>query len=147
MSESVFRKAAPAAPVAPPAAVAVDDKPVTTNTAQDRGAGTEPAKPATPGELELFSTYEEAAGRPLAADYFEIPNLWDENSHLARDLQEIEGYVRQQLRTGTLENSVKAAKDFIKQLERDAGLTRYESTATRIQKLLAYIDFKRIVSS
>lgn len=127
-----------AAVAAPPAPA--EAKPTSTT-------GPEPNKPATPGELELFSTYEEAAGRPLAADYFDIPNLWDENSALARDLQEIEGYVRQQLRTGSLENSVKAAKEFMKQLERDAGLTRYESAANRIQKLLSYIDFKRVVNS
>jgi hypothetical protein len=95
--------------------------------------------------MGLFATYEDASGRPYAADYFEAPNVWNEDVGLARDLREIEGYVREQVRAGKVEDSTKAADQFLKEMERKAGLSRYEGVNQRITKILAYIDFRRTV--
>lgn len=129
MSESIFRSSAPApAPVATPEAPTGGDPHVGTTT-----------------EDNLFYTYEGEHMRPFTADYFEVPTMWDQDTGLARDLREIEGYVREQVHNGKVENTTKAAREFIKELERKAEITRYESTPTRIQKLIGYLDFRRTV--
>lgn len=132
MSESVFRSSAPAptsaslAPVAPTAPGA-------------------PHVPTDTHDNSLFYTYEGDNMRPYSADYFEAGAMWDQEPSLARDLREIEGYVREKVHSGSIENTTKAASQFLKDLERKADLTRYESTPQRIQKLLGYIDFRRTI--
>lgn len=98
-------------------------------------------------ESSLFATYEADQKKPYSADYFEISEIWDKEPSLARDLKEIEGYIREQVSNKKVDNSTKAAKEFLKEMERKAGLSRYESTPQRIQKILAYVDFKRVVES
>lgn len=94
---------------------------------------------------DLVATYESDQGKPYVAKYFDIESVWDEQPELKRDIQEIEGYIRSQVSADRVDNSTKAAKEFLKDIERKAGLTRYESTNQRITKVLAYIDFQRTV--
>lgn len=98
-------------------------------------------------ESSLFATYELDQKRPFMADYFEVGNVWDKEETLGRDLKEIEGYIRTQVEAEKVDNSIKAVKEYVKELERKAGLSRYESTSQRIQKILAYIDFRKVVES
>ncbi len=113
------------------------------------------AKPVKPVESDsqpiikvpdLMYTYEQDQGKPYTAEYFDLGSVWNESPEMERDIKEIEGYVREQVTKGNVDNSVKAADSFIKELERKAGLNRYESTNNRISALLAYIDFKRTVN-
>lgn len=131
MTDSTFRTAQPAEPVAPPAPVS--DAPVETG-------GKEVSVP------DLLVSYEVDQGKPYVADYFDMPTAWDREPSMERDLREIDGYIQDQVKSGTLDNSIKAASTFLKEMERAAGLTRYESVNQRISKLLAYIDFKRVVN-
>ncbi len=124
---STFRSAAPVAPTA-------------TNA-----PGAEASLIADTSEASLFASYEADQKRPYAADYFEVPEMWDKEPTLSRDLKEIEGYIREQVEGKKLDNSTKAAKDYLKELERKAGLSRYEPAPQRIEKILAYIDFQRVV--
>lgn len=128
---SVFRTAAPAAPAKSAAPQAPGD----------------PSHASDTHESDLFYTYEDDQKKPYAAEYFEVNDVWDKEPTLARDLKEIEGYVRSQVSDKKVDNSTKAAKEFLKELERKAGLSRYESHPQRIQKVLAYIDFKKVVDS
>ena len=92
----------------------------------------------------LFVSYEEDQGKPYTADYFELEHMWKQ-PELKRDIQEINGYIKTQVESGKVGNSTKAVDQFLKEMERKAGLTRYESTNNRITKILAYIDFQRVV--
>lgn len=94
---------------------------------------------------DLFATHEDDMGVPYTAEYFDVKNVWDKEESLKRDIREIEGYIREQVSKGKVDNSTKAANAFLKDLERKAGLTRYESSSNRINKLLAYIDFQQVV--
>lgn len=96
-------------------------------------------------ENDLLATYEQEHNRPLVAEYFGADSIWDKEPSLKRDLQEIEAYLRNKVESNKLDNSVRAGQKFLKELEREAGLTTYESTSTRIAKLLAFIDFKKVV--
>lgn len=94
---------------------------------------------------DLFATYEESQGKPYVADYFEIEGIWNKQPELKRELKEIEGYVREQVTKKKLANSTRAVEKFIKEMERKAGLSRYENVNQRITKILAYIDFRKVV--
>lgn len=128
---SVFRTAAEATPIP-------------TKTGGRVGAG-DPSHIPDEHEASLFATYEDDQKSPYTAKYFEVDNVWKEEPTLARDLKEIEGYVREQVTSKKVANTVKAAQKFLKELERKAGLSTYESPNKRIDKLLAYIDFRRTV--
>lgn len=104
-----------------------------------------PAGTATVRETDLFATYEQDQKKPYAAKYYGVENTWDKEPTLARDLKEIEGYVREQVTNKKVANETKAAEKFMRELERKAGLSTYENPNQRITKLLAYIDFKRVV--
>lgn len=95
---------------------------------------------------ELLVSYEEDQGKPYVAQYLELDTMWNKDKGLERDIREIDSYLKDQVSKGKLDNSTKAANQFIKELERSAGLTRYESVNNRISKLLAYIDFKRFTN-
>lgn len=129
MSESVFRTAAPAQ----------TDTPSTPVTPGD------PSGTATISESDLFATYEGDQKKPYMADYFGVPETWDKEPSMARDLKEIEGYIREQVENKKVANDVKSAQKFMKEMERKAGLSTYESANQRITKILAYVDFRRTV--
>ena len=95
---------------------------------------------------ELLVSYEEDQGKPYVAQYLELDTMWNKDKGLERDIREIDSYLKDQVSKGKLDNSTKAANQFIKELERSAGLTRYESVNNRISKLLPYIDFKRFTN-
>jgi hypothetical protein len=95
---------------------------------------------------DLLVSYEEDQGKPYTAKYFDVENMWNKEPTLKRDIKEIDGYLKELVAKGKLDNSTKAADLYIKELERKAGLSRYESSTNRISKILAYIDFKRFVS-
>lgn len=126
---SVFRSASPA----------VDTAPATPMPTGDPTGG------STTNETSLFATYEADQKKPYVANYFEVSDVWDKEPTLARDLKEIEGYVRSQVEGKKVDNTTKAAAQFLKELERKSGLTRYENTNQRINKLLAYVDFLKVV--
>lgn len=109
--------------------------------AEDKGSPIETKVP------DLLVTHEDDTGTPYTAKYLEVENVWNDEPSLKRDVKEIEGYLRDQVKQGKVENSTKAAKQFLTDLERKAGLTRYESGAQKIEKLLAYIDFRRTVDA
>lgn len=118
-------------------------KPVEQKTVKGVAPVGSPVETHAPG---LFATHEDDIGVPYTAEYFEIKNVWDKEESLKRDVREIEGYIRDQVSKGKVDNSTKAANNFLKELERKAGLTRYESSTNRINKLLAYIDFQQVVN-
>jgi hypothetical protein len=131
MSDAVFRSAQTEAPAETPVEPA--SGPVETS-------GKEVSVP------DLFVSYEEDQGKPYVAHYFDLDTTWDREPSMKRDLSEIDGYLKEQVKHGKLANTTKAASQFIKEMERAAGLSRYETTNNRISKILAYIDFKRVVN-
>lgn len=130
MSEGIVRTAS--APVAP----ATSDAPADTTTSATQN-----------NESSLFATYEDDQGRPFSSDYFEIGNIWDKEEGLTNELRTIEGYLREKVTKGDLENQTKAVKKFLTELEKKAGTNPYENTHKRISRVLAYIEFRKVVDS
>ena len=130
MTDSVFRTA-PSEPTEP-------TEPTVQTTDLDTATSSKVSVP------DLFVSYEEDQGKPYTADYFELEHTWKQ-PELRREIEEINGYIKEQVSKGKVDNSTKAVAAYLKEMERKAGLTRYESTNNRITKILAYIDFQKVV--
>lgn len=129
MSDSTLREKATSLPTDTPVDTAPQD---TTSTVDTKVP-------------ELLATYAEDQGKPYVAQYLELDNIWDQDRTLKYEIEVIEGYVRDQISKGIIDNNVKAGEKFLKELEKSAHISPYESTTNRINKLLAYIDFKKVV--
>lgn len=95
---------------------------------------------------DLVATYSDEHGKPYVAKYMNVENIANE-PEFKRDLGEIEGFIKDRVSKGKLENSTHATDKYLKELEKKAGLTGYENANKRISSLLAYIDFVRKVES
>lgn len=93
----------------------------------------------------LLATYSEDQGKPFIANYLEVDGIWDKDKTLQNELNTIEGYLKDQIKNGKLENSTKAGKKYLQALEKKAETNPYDATNKRISKILAYIEFQRVV--
>ena len=95
---------------------------------------------------DLVATYSDEHGKPYVAKYLGVDSIANEPEY-KRDLGEIEGFIKDRVAKGKLENSTKATDKYLKELEKKAGLTGYENANKRITSLLAYIEFIRKIES
>lgn len=93
---------------------------------------------------DLLATYQQETGKPFVVDHYEIAH-WDsdDGGGFKNEATKIEGFLKELVEKKHLDNSTKAAKDFISRLEKEAGV-KNDSTARKMIKLAAYIDYKRI---
>jgi hypothetical protein len=84
-----------------------------------------------------FTEYRNEHKRPFVADYMETPLTWDEQD-MVEDVTTIEDYLTELVKTGELENTTKAAKAKLKNLEHMAGIDKLESHALKLIKLSAF---------
>lgn len=94
---------------------------------------------------ELLATYSDDQGKPYIAEYLGVDNIWDQDKTLENELNTIEGFLKDQIKKGKLDNSTKAGNKFLQALEKKAETNPYEGTNKRISKILAYIEFQRVV--
>ncbi len=129
MSDSVIRTKQVVEPIAEaPTPIAVDER--------------SPVETHVP---ELLATYAEDMGKPYTATYFELDSVWDSEPTLSNELRTIEGFMQSEIKKGNLENNVKAGEQYLREIEKKAETNPYESTTKRIQKILAYIEFRRVI--
>lgn len=95
----------------------------------------------------LLATYSDDMGKPYTAQYLGLDGVWDKDATLTNEINTIEGFLKQQISKGKLDNSVKAGQKYLKELEKKAGTHEYETATKRISKLLAYIDFRKVVDA
>lgn len=126
----------------------IRDAPVETTPAVEA-----PAAPVdTSGSSEihldgLLVTYQDDQGKPWAAKYLEIDDVWKDQPELKLEVETIEGFLRDQVSKNRLDNSIRAAEKYLKEIEKKSGSNPYDSTNQRITKILAYIDFLKVVHS
>lgn len=124
MTDVTFRAPAP-----------VSTEQVATTKVAGDGSTTEKADIEVP-----FTEYMNANHRPFTADYFETPLMWDD-AVMADDVQAVEEYLKGLVEKGELENSTKAAKEKLKNLEKMAGIDKLESKASKTIKLAEFIKY------
>lgn len=96
---------------------------------------------------ELLYTYEDEAKRPYVADYLGVENIWDKEPVLKNELHLLESYLRKMVVDKKIDNNVKSAKAYLEHLEKKAGIDSFESTTSKIAKMLKYINFRKVVDS
>ncbi len=139
MSDVTFRQPAPVTKTAP------ELKPTVTVDPTEKPGEDSSTTVVSDHKDTLLATYQQEIGKPYVATYFELPNMWDKDPSTKNDLNTIEGYLKSKQASGDLENSTKAAAKYLREMEKKAETNPYESTTNRINKLIAYIDFQRVV--
>lgn len=87
-----------------------------------------------------FTEYRNVNKLPLTADYIDAKLTWDE-AYMVDDVMKIEDYLTALVNTGELENSVKSAKNKLKDLEKMAGIDKLESKAQKLIKLATFVEY------
>lgn len=126
-SESTFRTASPA--------------PAPTASPTKQSAPTETTNRATDVEVP-YTDYRQTNHKPYVADYFELGELWsDSDGGFKSDVGIIEDYVSHLINGEKLTNSVKAVKDMLTGIEKQANVKKTDTTTTRIEKVKAFAKF------
>jgi hypothetical protein len=125
MGSDVYR--APDAPVAP-----VETK---------QQEGTKIAD--TSSDLEVpFTAYEGEHKHPFMVDHFKLGDNWkDSLGGFQKEIDTIEGYFKEKINSGEMDNSVDAVQTKMKAIYKLCGIDKTERTTMQIEKLSAYIEF------
>jgi len=117
-----------------------------TSTAKVSAQYAAPAKPgdgSTTEKAEVeppFTEYRNINKLPLTADYVDAKLTWDE-ADMVDDVMVIEDYLTELVHNGDLENSIKAARDKLKSLEKMANIDKLESKAQKLIKLAEFVKY------
>lgn len=133
-SSSVFRSADTSANTTP-----------TTESSTDKGA----SQAGTTVSGSSILKYEQATGRPYAADHYGIGDLWGRGAEKAfkTEIGAIDGFVRDKVLSGNMADSTEAVKKYLRSLEKGAKCDTFESDSNKIAKIYAYIKFLQVVES
>lgn len=86
-----------------------------------------------------FTDYEQEYNHPLAVDYFELGDNWEDG--YSDEVGTIDMYLKKQVEKGELPNSIKAIKAEIKELEKINNLKKEERAVIKVGILAAYAKF------
>lgn len=119
-----------------------------TESAEPVEQPTKSNEPTTQRDVEVevpFTLYRQDKGKSLIAEYFGIEDGWDDKNVYGKEVEEIEQYFEDKIGQGGIENTPKAVKEVLKRYEKAIGYTPEERTVVKVQKLIAYLDFRRVV--
>jgi len=119
-----------------------------TSVTADSGQYATPAKAGDGSTTEKsdvevpFTEYRNVNKLPLAADYVDAKLTWDE-ADMVDDVMVIEDYLTELVNTGELENSIKAARAKLKNMEKMANIDKLESKAQKLIKLAEFVNYMK----
>jgi hypothetical protein len=121
-------------------------------TASEPEAPVEQPKPTNGPEVQPevkvevpFTLYRADKGKSLIAEHYGIEEGWDDKNVYGKEIDEIEEYFTEKIEKGDIENSPEVIKGLLKKYEADLKLEKEDRTVVKIQKLIAYLDFKKTV--
>lgn len=88
-----------------------------------------------------FTDYETIHKVPFVVDHFELGKYWNTDSIYTKEVTSIENYLRLKVEKGDIDNSLEAAEETMKRIEKTAGVDKTDSTVVKVGKLAAYVDF------
>lgn len=89
-----------------------------------------------------YLDYESSSGHPFTVEYFKLGDTWQETiGGFPLEVQKIEDYIKEKIESGESANSINAAKEIIKKMEKVNNLTKEERSVIKIEVLSNYIDF------
>lgn len=93
-----------------------------------------------------YLDFKNTHNKPFTAEYFELGSLWnDRDGGFSSELSIIENYMFNLIGNGKIANSTEAVSEKIKNIEKQAGIKKFETTNNRIAKVAAFTKFLRDV--
>jgi hypothetical protein len=86
-----------------------------------------------------LSLYEQARHRPYSADYFGLGSEW-EHWNFPKEFQSIEEFVKGEIKSQVLNDSVDSYKEIVEGLENKIGKRENERVWHRLDRLVSYIN-------
>jgi hypothetical protein len=89
-----------------------------------------------------YLDYKNTNHKPFTVEYFELGNMWDDrDGGFTNELDIIENYMYHLIGNGKIANSTEAVSEKIKAMEKQAGITKYDTTSNRLAKISAFTKF------
>ena len=89
-----------------------------------------------------FTDYRKMKHYPFLVDYYKLGDTWqDKLGGFEQEVDFIEGYFKDKIEQGEMQNDTQVVKDEIKKIYRLVGIDKSERTTMQIEKLSAYIKF------
>jgi len=96
----------------------------------------------TPTTVEPpYSEYESKNDKPYSVDYFELGRYWDHGELYNKEIGSIETYMSHLVKTGEINNSIKAVKNKMKKIEKMINIDPEDRKASRVGRVAAYMEF------
>lgn len=89
-----------------------------------------------------FLDYEAEKGKPYTVEYFKLGDSWHElQGGFPKEVETIENYFQEKIKTGEIANNVSTIKSFIKKLEKLTNVADEPRAVIRIETIADYINF------
>jgi hypothetical protein len=89
-----------------------------------------------------FTDYQKQHLHPFLVDHFDLGDSWqDKYGGFKDEINTIEGYFRERIEQGQMDNSLEAVKTKFKDIYKLCKIDKTERTTMQIEKLAAYIKF------
>jgi hypothetical protein len=117
------------------------------DTAGEEIAETQPVEskePKTAKDTEVepaFTLYESAKNKSFIAEYLGLGDDFNQEAY-EKEIDGIEDYFKHKVEVGDMENTTDAVESLLKKAEKELKLEDSERMVVKIQKLLAYFNFK-----
>ena len=92
-----------------------------------------------------FTSYEKDKGKPFIVDHYELGRFWNDGDMYTNgyvgEVDTISTYLTHLVNTGEISNTLEAAKDKLKSIEKMVGVKDDARTAVKVGQVAAYIEF------
>jgi hypothetical protein len=92
-----------------------------------------------------FTNYRSEKNQSYIAKYLGIEEGWDDKNVYGKEINEIEEFFKDKIDRGDIDNSTEAVKETLKKYEKEIGCDKTERMVVKVQKLIAYLSFRRVV--
>ena len=98
---------------------------------------------ASQSKIEVpFTDYSKENNHPFAVDYYQLGDTWeDPDGGFYKEVSIIDGYMKNLIDKGEINNSVDAVKAKIKSIEKLNNITKEQRTSYKVSATAAYIKF------
>jgi hypothetical protein len=89
-----------------------------------------------------YLDYHNEHGKPYIVDHFKLGEYWnDPQGGFEEEVNMIEDYIQQQVKSGEVENSVLGVKSLIKEIEKATRTEKEPRTVVKLGVLASYMRF------
>lgn len=88
-----------------------------------------------------LSEYESKHGKPYAVDYFDLGRYWDTGDVYTKEVGSISTYINHLVNIGEINNTVEAAQNKLKRIEKMINVDPEDRKASRVGRVAAYVEF------